>query len=48
MEVFMKTLREAFARVRNRPLILIFLAIATFVLSIIEQFNTFVEKYGSL
>ena len=44
----MKTLREAFARVRNRPLILIFPAIATLLLCIIEQFNPFVEKYGSL
>lgn len=44
----MKTLKEAFARVKNRPLIIIFLAIATFVLCLIEQFNPFIKKYGSL
>ena len=44
---FYEDTKEAFARVRNRPLILIFPAIATLLLCIIEQFNPFV-KYGSL
>lgn len=43
----MKALKESFERVKNRPIILIFLSIATLILCVIEQYNPFTEKYGS-
>lgn len=43
----MKTLKESFKRVKERPFILIFLGILTMFFCIVEQYNPFTKKYGS-
>ncbi len=44
----MNNLKESFLRVKKRPIILVFLVIVVLVFCIIEQFNPFTKKFGSL